>query len=272
MRMTLDLLHEFANTEVFCLFHNATCNPDTLKSMSLSSRCVNKPMDCSLSTGLPVLIWAASTFSSASLSWSKRSTNTGTLLLTSLPVLTLVLLQSNKTRLSISWARETGWLLTLNRSLPVLNNCVFDFGWSCWESSLPPAEPNSFIQFYLEIFGGGRGDAYTFSYMISPSFHHNSFRKDDCVRSSLIECESVLFWASLISTQYTVFRCFFHAVCRYRARRAAFRSMLFGSLCSLFIGSTDVKNTVCLSLPKICPPGINPEFMMECKLIAHPMW
>ena len=22
MRMTLDLLHEFANTEVFCLFHN----------------------------------------------------------------------------------------------------------------------------------------------------------------------------------------------------------------------------------------------------------
>ena len=106
MRMTLDLLHEFANTEVFCLFHNATCNPDTLKSMSLSSRCVNKPMDCSLSTGLPVLIWAASTFSSASLSWSKRSTNTGTLLLTSLPVLTLVLLQSNKTRLSISWARE----------------------------------------------------------------------------------------------------------------------------------------------------------------------
>ena len=39
-----------------------------------------------------------------------------------------------------------------------------------------------------------------------------------------------------------------------------------GSLCSLFIGSTDVKNTVCLLL-KICPHGINPEFMMECKLI-----
>ena len=29
-------------------------------------------------------------------------------------------------------------------------------------------------------------------------------------------------------------------------------------------------NTVCLLL-KICPPGINPEFVMECKLIAHPM-
>ena len=31
------------------------------------------------------------------------------------------------------------------------------------------SEPNSFIQlFFKEIFGGGRGDSYTFSYMISP--------------------------------------------------------------------------------------------------------
>ena len=40
-----------------------------------------------------------------------------------------------------------------------------------WESLPPPAtsEPNSFIQSCLkEIFGGDRGDAYTFSYMISP--------------------------------------------------------------------------------------------------------
>ena len=41
-------------------------------------RCVNKSMDCSLSTGLPVQTWSASTFSSASLSCSKRLTNTGT--------------------------------------------------------------------------------------------------------------------------------------------------------------------------------------------------
>ena len=42
-------------------------------------------------------------------------------------------------------------------------------GHSCEE--LPPAtsEPSSFIQLSLkEIFGGGRGDAYSFSYMISP--------------------------------------------------------------------------------------------------------
>ena len=65
-----------------------------------------------------ILIWSASTFSSASLSWSKRSTDTGTQLLTSLPVLTLVLSQSNKTRLSISCALEPD--CSAKTSLPVL--------------------------------------------------------------------------------------------------------------------------------------------------------
>ena len=86
----------------------------------------------------PFLIWSASTFSSASSSWSKRSTDTGTQLFTGLPVLTI------------------GFLV---------------FVWVCWESSLPPAtsEPNSFLQLSSkEIFGGGRGDAYSFSYVISP--------------------------------------------------------------------------------------------------------
>ena len=55
MQVTLDLLHEFANTEVLACFTTACGNPDSLKSMSMSSRCVNKSMDCSLSTGLPVL-------------------------------------------------------------------------------------------------------------------------------------------------------------------------------------------------------------------------
>ena len=61
-------------------------------------------------------------------------------------------------------SKQTGRLLTYKS--PVL-----DFGWICWEFSPPPAisEPNSFIQISLkEIFGGGRSDAYTFSYMISP--------------------------------------------------------------------------------------------------------
>ena len=74
-----------------------------------------------------------------------------------------------------------------------------------------------------------------------------------------------------MSTQYTVFWCFFHALCMNRARRGDPKSIFLGSLCSLSMGSTGRKNTVCLLL-KICPPGINPELMMECKLTAHPTW
>ena len=55
---------------------------------------------------------------------------------------------------------------------PVLDNLFFwFFGWIYWESSPLPAtsESSYFIQlFSKEIFGGSRGDAYTFSYMISP--------------------------------------------------------------------------------------------------------
>ena len=52
----------------------------------------------------------------------------------------------------------------------------------------------------------------------------------------------------------------------------AVKSSLYGSLWSLFMGFRAVKNTVCLSLPEFCPPGINPEFVMESKLIPHPIW
>ena len=54
--------------------------------------------------------------------------------------------------------------------LTVLDYWVFGFGWIRWVSLLLPAtsESNSFIQLSLkEIVGGGRGDAYTFSFMIS---------------------------------------------------------------------------------------------------------
>ena len=49
-----------------------------------------------------------------------------------------------------------------------------------------------------------------------------------------------------------------YALCHLLARTMG------GSLCSLFIGFTAVKNIVCLSLLEFCPPGINPEFVMEC--------
>ena len=76
----------------------------------------------------------------------------------------------NKTSFSISWVSEPDGCSLLT-SLTVLTSGFLDFGWICWESLLPPAtsEPNSFIQLSKEeIFGGCRGDAYTFSYVISP--------------------------------------------------------------------------------------------------------
>ena len=54
--MTLDLLHVLSNKEVFFACFIAACgNPDTLKSMFVFSRCVNKQMDCPLFTCLQVL-------------------------------------------------------------------------------------------------------------------------------------------------------------------------------------------------------------------------
>ena len=108
----------------------------------------DKSMDCSLSTSLTVLVWSASTFSSASSSLCTRSTDTGTQLWlhggqsTSLTVLEFLLSRPNKTSLLISWvSKPDGCSLT---GLPVLDNCFFfDFGWICWESSLPPATPES---------------------------------------------------------------------------------------------------------------------------------
>ena len=71
-------------------FTTACGNPDTLKSMSISSCCVNKSIDCSLPTGHSVLTRSSSTFSSVSVSSSKPSTDT------------LVLSQPSKKCLSIS--------------------------------------------------------------------------------------------------------------------------------------------------------------------------
>ena len=68
--------------------------------------------------------------------------------------------------------------------------------------------------------------------------------------------------------QYTVSWCLFHFFCLYDARRGLVKSSLYGSLSSLFMGFTAIENTVCLSLPEFCPPAINPEFVMECKLTA----
>ena len=99
------------------------------------------------------------------------STDTGTQLFTGLsrsPVCAFTVKQDTFVDFL---STRTRWLLTLHMSPCSYNWIFWFFCWVCWESSLPPAtsDPNSFIQLSSkEIFGGGRGDAYTFSYMISP--------------------------------------------------------------------------------------------------------
>ena len=74
-----------------------------------------------------------------------------------------------------------------------------------------------------------------------------------------------------MSTQCTVFFLFLPLFRWYQARRDASRSITSWCLCSLFIGSTDVKNTVCLLL-KFYPPNVSPEFMMETRRDETKCW
>ena len=94
--------------------------------------------------------------------------------------------------------------------------------------------------------------------------------KDDGVRSRPIELESFLLSKFDVDPTHRVLMFLPRFLLVPCTRRGASKSVVSGSLYSLFMGSTDVKNTVCLLL-KICPPGINPEFMTECTLTAHPM-
>ena len=199
---------------------------------TLRSQC--SLMDFALSTCLSVLIWSTSTFSSKSLSLSKRSTEPGTQLWLNdvaykdLSVLEFVLSKPTKTPFPISFVNKpTGCSLT---SLSVLDNWVFGFWLGLLE--IFTTSSNFWTQFFhplswKEIFGGGRGDAYTFSKKISPDpitiasgIHWECVVKDDCNRSCLIELKHFC-WASFRSTQYTVVWCFFHTFCLYHAKRGA---------------------------------------------------
>ena len=86
--------------------------------------------------------------------------------------------------------------------------------------------------------------------------HHNNFRdpiswecvvKDDFVRSCLIELQSFPLSKLDIDPVHHVWG-LFHVFCLYHARRGSVKSSLYGSLCSLSMGFTAVKNTV-LSFP-----------------------
>ena len=169
--------------------------------MSMSSRCVNKPGGC-LWTSLPVLTWSASTFSSASLSWSKRLTDTGT--------------QLEKVSLFFHWCfrkqvrnifdflnTRTGLLLWQNRS-PCSNNWIFGLWlgllgvfttssnfWNpilsstcLWRKSLEEVEVTQNL--FVNDFSRSRPDG------LRNTISWECFVKNDSVRSCLTELQSFL--------------------------------------------------------------------------------
>ena len=88
------------------------------------------------------------------------------------------------------------------------------------------------------------------------SFHPNNFRstiswkcflKDDCIRSSLIECQPFLNSKIDVDPIYCVLMslpCVMQVLCMTRYTQ----SITSGSLLLLSVGSTSRKNTVCLLL------------------------
>ena len=93
--------------------------------------------------------------------------------------------------------------------------------------------------------------------------------KNDSVRSCLMELQS--FPQSKIDVNpNTPYFDVSSILCACIVQDAVLPSRSYQDPCVLYsIGFTSRKNTVCLLL-NFCPPGINPELMMECKLIAHP--
>ena len=129
-----------SRTRKFSACFTTECgNPDILKSMSTLLNVEDELGGCPLTTGPPVLSWFAST--------SK-----------------LAFLQSREKRASISWLLERD-VFSATTGHPLLSWFGFGFGLLLVEQLLNPIP---FIQScFKEIFGGSRGDAYTFSYMIS---------------------------------------------------------------------------------------------------------
>ena len=169
--------------------------------MSISSRCVNKPVGCPL-TGLSVLVWSASTFSSASLSLSERLTDTGTQLENKSPRSWVCAFQTKQDIFSDILSERTRWWLT-HKSLRAYK-WIFGFGLGLlgfftsssnfWTHFI---HPNVIKRNHRKRL---RWRIYCLLNDFS-SFHHNNFRdatswecveKDDCVRSCLIELTSFL--------------------------------------------------------------------------------
>ena len=278
MNMILDLFHEFENTEVFYLFHNCmwhsrhsevnvyfTALCEQTEELSTFHKSPRSCLICGLRFRLRLWLY---------LDVQETLTHNSSQVSSCLRVFS----QPNKTPFWISWVSEQHF----SQGLTLLTIGFLIFGWIY--KSLHFLQHFWAQFFHPVIFTRNlrRKSRWRIYFLVNDcsSFQPNNFRekiswecfvKDDCVRSYLIELKSFLlsnFLCRLHTQCFDAFSTF--SACKH-ARRDASRSILFGSLCSLFIGSTNVKNTVCLLL-KFCLPCINLEFVMECTLIAHPMW
>ena len=112
----------------------------------------------------PVLVWSASTFSSPVFVFIYTShRHWHTTLYRSLR--SWVCAFAKQDIFSDFLGKQTRWLLT---RLPIFDNEFLSFGWIRWESLVLPA----IIQFFHpitfeEVVGGGRGDIFIFSFLIS---------------------------------------------------------------------------------------------------------
>ena len=122
-------------------------------------------------------------------------------------------------------------VLLLWQESPCSNNWIFGLVLGLLEYLPPPAtcEPNSFIHLSLkEIFGRGWGDAYKFSFLISPVSIMIAFGtqqagmsvvKNDGVRSRLIELKSFPLRKIDVDPMHSVWMllpCFMHVLCKTR--------------------------------------------------------
>ena len=95
-----------------------------------------------------------------------------------------------------------------------------------------------------------------------------SFMKNDGVRSCMIELQRFSLCKIDVDPIHRVLMflpCCLQVLCKTRCIQVDRIRILMFFLHRIH----KQKNTVCLLL-NFCPPGINPEYMMECKLIAHP--
>ena len=210
-------------------FTPACGNRDTLKSMSISSSCREQIDEISTSNKSPrsylicVYVFCLRLCLDPSV-----STDTGTQLENKSPCSWVFLVPSrpNKTSFPISWVNDCS-----PTGHTVLDNWVFSFGWIRWESLLLPAISD--IQLSLkEIFGGSRGDIFTFSYIIFqiPSQHLSGYNRLGVCRkgwwrSIASDRNSILSFEQVWYQPNSVSWCLFQVFCLYHARRGASRSI-----------------------------------------------